>query len=498
MTRADVPEAAPLVAVVGGGLTGLAAAWRLLAAPGRRRVVLLEQSPRTGGALHRVALPGPAGDGGAALDVGAEAFLARRPEALDLVAELGLGADLVHPDATRAAVASRGGLHPMPAGTVMGVPGRAALGGLSPLLTPAEVTRVAAEPGAPAPVAADDVALGAFVAERLGEAVVDRLVEPLLGGVYAGHARQLSLRACVPALWPAARDGVRLLDAAPDPATSSAPVFGGLRGGVARLAETLHARLVAGGADVRTGAVVRSLERLPAGDGPRWRLGLGAVASREALDVDAVVIALPAARAARLLADEVPAAAAALGGVQTASVAVVAAVLPAGTLDALAPPGLSGVLVPPVEARLVKAMTFSSRKWGWVGVGAGGRDVVRLSVGRAGHEADLQRDDDDLAAAAVADAGAVLGGDLRPDGLLLRRWGGALPQYAVGHGDLVARAAGAAAAAGGLALAGAAHEGVGVPACLASAARAAAAVLADLGDRRPGSGPDEAGATMRP
>ncbi len=507
MTRAGAPAGEPVVAVVGAGLSGLAAAWRLLAAPGRRRVVLLEQSPRTGGLLHRVPLPGPAGgstagpdDAGAWLDVGAEAFLARRPEALDLVAELGLGSDLVHPDATRAAVASRSGLHPMPPATVMGVPGRSALAALSPLLTPDEVARAAAEPVAPAPVAGDDVALGAFVADRLGDAVVDRLVEPLLGGVYAGDARRLSLRSCVPALWPAARDGVALLDAVPvpAPATPAAPVFGGLRGGVARLAETLHERLVAGGADVRTGIVVRSLRRLPAGDGPRWRLGLGASTSREHLDADAVVLALPAARASRLLAADVPAAAAALAGVQTASVAVVAAALPPGTLDALTPPGLSGVLVPPVEGHLVKAMTFSSRKWRWVAEAAGGRDVVRLSVGRAGREADLLRDDDDLVAAAVDDAAAVLGGALRPQGLLLRRWGGALPQYAVGHPAVVARAGQAAAGAGGLALAGAVHEGVGVPACLASASRAAAAVLADLDDRRPGSGRADAGATMRP
>jgi protoporphyrinogen/coproporphyrinogen III oxidase len=482
----------PLVAVVGGGVTGLAAAWDLLRAPGRRRVVLLEQSPRVGGVLLGVPLDGSAEP---FLDVGAEAFLARRPEALDLVHALGLRGDLVHPSTSRAAVLARGRLHPLPTGTVMGVPGRSALAGAAAVLGEDGAARAASErvDGPMDVTDVTDVAVGPFVAGRLGRAVVDRLVEPLLGGVYAGRADRLSLRATVPSLWPAARDGLPLLDAVAALTAGAGeggdrPVFGGLRGGLGRLARELAARVVADGGHVRTGTAVHAVERRDDGTGG-WRLRLGPAWGDEVLDADAVVLALPAARAARLLRGAVPAAAA-LGDVATASVAVVSGALPGGTLDGVLPGGdASGVLVPPVERRLVKAMTFSSRKWAWVREAAGGRDVLRLSVGRAGDQADLQLPDDDLAAAAVADAEAVLGRALPMADVRVTRWGGALPQYAVGHVDRVAEVRAAVAAAGRLAVAGAAYDGVGVPACLASARSAVRAVVADLGDPAATMGP---------
>jgi oxygen-dependent protoporphyrinogen oxidase len=181
-----------VVAVVGGGISGLTAAWRLATAPGAPRVVLLEAAGRTGGALQRVRVGGA---DGVVVDGGAEALLARRTEALRLAAELGLGGDLLPPATTRAAVASRGALHPVPRGTLMGVPGDP--GALAGLLEPPEVERARVEVLGP-PVDGD-VAVAGWLSARLGAAVVDRLVEPLLGGVYAGTAAELSLRATVPA-----------------------------------------------------------------------------------------------------------------------------------------------------------------------------------------------------------------------------------------------------------------------------------------------------------
>jgi oxygen-dependent protoporphyrinogen oxidase len=467
---------APLVAVVGGGISGLTAAWRLAQAPGRRRVVLLEQGPRTGGVLLRRPVPGWP-DPDLRVDVGAEAMLARRPEGLWLVAELGLDHLLEHPATTRASIWSRGRLHPMPAGTLMGVPGRPEA--LRGLLTDAEVDRVAAEPAQAGPPVPDDVDVAGWVGGRVGPAVVDRLVEPLLGGVYAGHADRLSLRATVPALWAVAAGGgsvVEAVAARAETAAAGTPVFAGLRGGVAQLAEALTARLSEGG-DVRLNACVHALQARPGGG---WRLLLGARPAPEVLDVDAVVLALPAGRAARLLADVVPAAAAELGTVRTASMALCTAVLPPCTLDDLVDGDpLSGVLVPPVERRLVKAMTFSSNKWAWVQHAAGGHAVLRLSVGREGEEQLLQRPDDDLLAAALADGAEMLGRPLRPLAAMVTRWGGGLPQYGVGHLDLVARVRAAVAEHPGLAVAGAAYDGVGIPACIA-AAEAAAEVLTDL------------------
>lgn len=455
------------MAVVGGGVSGLVAALRL--ATSGARVVVLEQTARLGGVLRRGEV------GGVVVDLGAESLLARRPEAVALVREVGLGDDLVHPATARAAVWSRGTLHPMPAGTLMGVPSDP--DSLTGLLTAAEVARVRAE----APVRhGADVDVATAVGGRLGAAVVERLVDPLLGGVYAGRAEALSLRATVPALWPAVRDGRPLVDAARAAADAGAavsgPVFAGVRGGVGRLPEALADAVRRAGGEIRLGACVQELRRRGTG----WSLHLGPAGRGEELRVDAVVLAVPAPAAARLLAGPAPTAADRLRAVRVASLALVTAVLPAGTLDA-AGEGLSGVLVPAVEGRLAKAMTFASRKWDWVREAADGRDVLRVSVGRAGEVVPLQRPDDDLAAAALADAADLVGVALVPEAVRVTRWGGGLPQYDVGHLDLVAAVRADLGGAPGLAVAGSVWGGVGVPACVATAEAAAAGLLAQLG-----------------
>jgi len=473
----------PRVVVVGGGIAGLTAAWRLASAPGEREVLLLEATGRTGGPLQRAELAD-----GLLVDVGAESLLARRTEATGLAAELGLGGDLVAPATTRAAVASRGALHPMPKGTVMGVPGDP--GALAGLLTAEEVARAQHEQVGP-PISGD-VAVAAWVADRLGPAVVDRLVEPLLGGVYAGHSAGLSLRATVPALWPAARDGAPVLDAVRATAARAGAaqgagtaagggVFAGVRGGVARLAEQLTAALPRVGVAVRLGARVRSLAPAPGGRG--WRLQL---AGGEVLAADAVVLAVPPGPASALLEAVAPVAAAGLAQVPTASLALCTLLLPPGALDAAtddAGAPLSGVLVPPVEGRLVKAMTFASRKWSWVGEAAGGAEVLRLSVGRHGEAEALALPDAELLAAAAADAAQVLDLELAPTASLVTRWSDALPQYGVGHVERVEQVRAAVAEHPGLAVAGATYDGVGVPATIASAGRAASQVLEHLAAR---------------
>lgn len=463
----------PPVVVVGGGISCLAAAWRLVTSEGAPTVVLLEQGRRTGGVLQR--RPLAVGSREMVLDVGAEALLARRPEATDLLREVGLGDDIVHPLTSRAAIWSRGRLHPMPTGTVMGVPGDPEA--LQGLLTDDEVDAVVAETGRTHDVVQDDVDVASWVAGRVGPAVVDRLVEPLLGGVYAGHASRLSLRATVPALWPAARDGTGLLEAVNRTTTRGTPagagptpVFAGVSGGVARLAETLHAGLVERGVQVRTGACVQALERR----GNRWRLHLGPAGRGDVVEAGAVVLAVPARRAARLIAAASPSAARGLAAVMTSSMAVCTVVTDAGTLDGL---DLSGVLVPPVEGRLVKAVTFSSRKWAWVADAAGGRDVLRMSVGRAGEEQALQLPDSQLLAAALRDVELLLDRPVPVLASAVTRWGGALPQYEVGHVDRVAQVRDEVSRLPGLALAGSTYDGVGVPACIASADRAVAEVL---------------------
>jgi oxygen-dependent protoporphyrinogen oxidase len=446
--------------VVGAGIAGLAAAHELAAAGDD--VLVLEGSPSVGGKLRRAEVAG------VTVDVGAEAMLNRRPEAVDLARSLGL--DLVHPATISSRIWTRGALRPLPR-SVMGVPADLDELGRTGLLSEAGVARARAEVLAPAPT--EDVSVAAFVADRLGEEVVDRLVEPLLGGVYAGHARSLSARATVPQV-------VALLDREPSlvraaatvPRAHDVPVFAGLAGGVAALAERLATD---GGFAVRTGATVRELRRTPEG----FELVVGPTADPEVLTADRVVLATPAAPAGRLLHDVAPAAAAVLTEIEYASMAVVTLAFRLADVDAVgALRDASGFLVPPVDGRAIKAATFSARKWEWVREAGAIADVVHLrtSIGRHREEAVLQRPDEELVAISLADLADATGLAAAPVDSHVQRWGGALPQYAVGHLDRVARIREDVARVPGLAVCGAAYDGVGIPACIASARKAVAAL----------------------
>ncbi|HEY4626455.1 MAG TPA: protoporphyrinogen oxidase [Blastococcus sp.] len=441
--------------VVGAGITGLAAAfeWR------RRRpddeIVVLEAGDRIGGKVHRVMLAGHW------YDTGPEAMLARVPEAVGLVEALGLGHRLVAPATTSASVVLPDGRHPLPPGTVLGVP--ASADGLEGFLSPEGVARVRAERELP-PVTLDgDVAVGHLLRERLGDEVVDRLVEPLLGGVYAGRADELSLTATMPALaahLPAAGSVLGAAAAARDAGARSrgdddGPVFVTVADGIGALPAALVA---AARAEVRLRTPAHGLRRTAAG----FELSIGPVAAPEALTADAVLVTAPAPKAARLLAEVVPAAVQPLRGIPYASMAVVAMAFPAQHVDAG-----SGLLVPPVTGRLVKGVTVSSAKWPHL---AGDALLVRSSVGRFGGESELQRPDDDLTAAVVSDVAELLGLS-RPEPLETRlvRWGGGLPQYLVGHQARVNAIRAAVSEVPGLAIAGAAFRGVGVPACIRDA-----------------------------
>ncbi len=214
-------------------------------------------------------------------------------------------------------------------------------------------------------------------------------------------------------------------------------------------------------------------------------LTVGSAASPERVDADAVVLAVPAGPAARLLADLAPVAAAELGAIDHASMAVVTLAFRASEVAA-GPAGAgpldgrsSGFLVPPVDGRRIKASTFSFAKWGWVreaGRGAvEGEDLLllRTSLGRHREEAALQASDEELVAASLADLADATGLTARPVDTHVQRWGGGLPQYAVGHLDRVARIRADVARVPGLAVCGAAYDGVGIPAVIASAHRAA-------------------------
>lgn len=421
-------------------MAGLAAA-RQLADDGAD-VVLLEGSSRLGGKLVLGEV------GGLTLDLGAESILARRPEGLDLIHAVGLDDRVVNPRTIDAAIWTHGALRPMPP-TVMGIPVSAELNGI------AEVTAHVVD------VPKGDVSVAEFVGARLGADVVDRLVEPLLGGVYAGHADQLSLQATAPQIAALGSDLLAGATRARAEATAAGPVFAGLVGGVGQLPDA-----VAAGMEVRLDATVREIARMNDG----WRISLGPTTDVEVIDVDAVVVAAPAPAAARLLAEVAPDAAFALAAIDYASVALVTYVFD----DRPSFEG-SGFLVPPVDGTFIKAATISSNKWGWVA--DTGRTVIRASVGRAGEATLLQSDDADLTTRALADLRTAFGRLPDPLDSHVQRWGGGLPQYAVGHLDRVDTIERDIATVRGLEVCGAAYRGVGIPAVIASGQAAARRLL---------------------
>ena len=494
----------PHVVIVGAGIAGLAAAFFLRNAP--VRVTVLEGSPRLGGklAVSEVA--------GVAVDAGAEALLMRRPEGTGLISDVGLGDQLVTPGTTSSAIWTRGAMRPLPQRQFMGVPADLASEGdlaRSGVLSAEGLARAREDLDRPATPWDGDTAVAAYVGARFGAEVVDRLVDPLLGGVYAGRSEELSFAATLgplataaPAHRSLAEAAASLLPAPPEPQRpgqaavappNRPPVFTTLADGLGTLPAVLAE---ASGAVIRTRATVRELARTAAG----WRLTVGSAAAPEEITADAVVLALPARPAGRLLAG-VPgasSAAAALSGIEYASMAIVTLAYPrsrfpaaqgtrgeqARAEQARAEEGRgeeahrSGYLVPAVDGRAVKAVTFSTVKWPHLAdPGRAGHDgpvdLIRCSLGRIGEEGVLLRDDEELVALAVADLAEATGAQGAPLDTRVTRWGGALPQYTVGHLDRVASIRAGVAAQPGLAVCGAAFDGVGIPACIGTARSAA-------------------------
>jgi oxygen-dependent protoporphyrinogen oxidase len=501
-------NAQPHVVIVGGGISGLAAAFFLR--DQAVRVTVLEGSPQLGGKLRVSEIAG------VAVDEGAEALLVTRPEGTGLIADAGLADQRVTPGTTSSAIWTRGALRPLPRRQYMGVPSDMAELARSGVLSADGVTRARQDLELPPTARDGDVPVARYIAARFGAEVVDRLVDPLLGGVYAGRSAELSFDATLPRLAAVSgqhrtlTEAVRSLLPPPPPAERAAEqetpgsgsraagsVFTTLAGGLGTLPDILGK---ASAAAVRTGAMARELSRTDRG----WRLTVGSAAAPEHIDADAVIIALPARPAGRLLA-KVPGASAAVtafGEISYASMAIITLAYPRSAFPSsehgaqgrsapgagLAALGWSGYLVPAVDGRAVKAATFSTVKWPHLAAapapGAEALEIVRCSVGRIGEEVLLQRDDDDLASLAAAELTEATGVRGAPMMTRVTRWGGALPQYTVGHLDRVARIRAATATQPGLAVCGAAYDGVGIPACVATARSAVDQVLAFLSARR--------------
>jgi oxygen-dependent protoporphyrinogen oxidase len=484
------------VVVVGAGVAGLAAAHEL---SGRVVTTVVEAGPRAGGKILTTPFAG------LAVDCAADAFLARVPDAVELCRRLGLGDELVTPAATSAQVLRGGRLRRLPTGLVLGVPTDLDALAASGLVSPAAVARaaedLARDPADPVELAASraDESVGALVRRRLGDEVFETLVDPLLSGVNAGRADELSVAAGAAQLAAAARADTSLVralraqvaraggGAGPGPSSETAfvaagaagcrpaPVFLTVVGGMGRIVERLVARI--GAHRTRVGAPVAILERAPGNGaggyrlaGPGWPGGGGAD-----LRVDGVVLATPAPVTAALVRPASPAAAGLLEAIDYASVALVSYAFRADEVGR--PLDASGFLVPRAAGLLLTACSWSSSKFAHLG----GDGVVRLraSAGRHDDQRQATLGDDRLADRLRDDLATTMGLTVPPIETRVSRWPASLPQYRPGHLERVdAIEAALAEALPGVHLAGAAYRGLGVPACIASGRAAARAALA--------------------
>jgi len=444
-------------AVVGGGISGLVAAYRLRVTAGPdTTITVFDPADRLGGVLRTERI------GGQPLDVGAEAFIARRPEVPALLAELGLAGRQIGTTGARPLIYSQRRLYEMPIGTLQGIPADPLT--LTGLVDDAAITWMLDERNRPfswRPGA--DPSVADLVGDRFGEQVVARSVDPLLAGVYAGSSATIGLRSAAPTLAAVLDRGARNLTdavreavagAGPPPLTGS--VFGAVDGGYTVLVDELVRR-----ADIRWAQVaVRQVNRAPRGwelvddEGQRWL-------------ADAAVLAVPAPRLPSLIEGVAPRTEAAARRIAVASTALVALALPGG----VPMPEQSGVLVASGESLRAKAITLSSRKWGR----RGNVELVRLSYGRFGDELARSAGDEDLLSWASQDLATVFGVNVEPVDCHVHRWIDAMPQYGPGHPELVAELR--AGVPPTLAVAGGYLDGIGVPACVAAATRAAASVV---------------------
>ncbi|WP_409238081.1 protoporphyrinogen oxidase [Streptomyces sp. PA5.6] len=475
------------VIVVGGGISGLTAAWRLRA---DAEVTVLEGAARIGGKLRTGTLAG------VPVDEGAESLMALRPEAVRLAQEVGLGDALCDPAPTPTTLWSNGALRPLPPGHVMGIPTDPDLMAGTGLLSDEGVARLRHEEALPAKPLTEDASVAEYLIGRLGQETVDRLVEPLLGGVYAGRPDRLSLRAVLPRVAAVAERGEPLLEALRGMRTPGGGAFPradaprtvpvqGLRGGTGRLPLAVAA---ASGARVLTGTRARELQRTPGG---RWRVLAVTGDGPLLLEADAVILAVPAYEAAELLRPHAPLADADLGAIQHASTAVVTLAFPRARALTRAPgsgpghapgevfPEGNGFLVPAVDGRALKAATFLSNKWRWQREGAPDVFLLRTSIGRVAEEHRLAVPDRHLVRSSVIELHQALGSIGEPVAARVTRWERGLPQYGVGHIERVARVRAAVAKLPGLALCGAAYDGVGVAACVATGTAAARQITED-------------------
>ncbi len=475
-TRRKIPR----VAIIGGGITGLAAGHRLselaLAREMPVEVTILERAERVGGPLRTIVRDG------FVMETGTDSFLTEKPWAAQLARRLGLESELIptRSEFRKTYVVRHGRLVEIPVGFSLLAPMHLWPVITSSLFSPWGKLRMALEPIIPKREKGEDESLASFVTRRLGREVLDRVAQPLAGGIYTADPNELSMRATMPRFVEMERRhgslmrGMRAAEAArvtQQRGTSGArwSLFLTLRGGVSTLANALASRLEG---SIRRGADVASVER----NSDTWRITL---ADGSQVEADALICAAHAYTAARLLRRIESSLADHLGYLTYASAATVN--LTWRFADFPKPPDAFGFVVPSIEKRKIIAGSFSSLKF--EGRAPEGFVLARVFLGGVLQSDMMKLSNDEMVTAARDEFRGLLGVTAAPGMTEVQRWPAAMPQYAVGHLDRVTKIEEAVARIPDLFLAGAAYRGVGVPDCVHSGESAAEAAFERLASR---------------
>jgi protoporphyrinogen/coproporphyrinogen III oxidase len=460
------------IAVVGGGIAGLAAAYRLIELAPQAQVTLFEAADRVGGVLQTER------HGGYLVELSADNFITNVPWGVDLCRRLGLSEQLLPtaPSQRRAMVVRGGRLLPIPEGFQLLSPSRAWPVLRSPLLSWRGKLRLICEPWVSRRRDAGDESLASFARRRLGREVFERLVQPLVSGIYTADAERLSMAAALPRFVEMERVSGSLTRAAwreasqPENEVASSGARYGLfvapRDGMSSLVERLECRLRERG--VQRGPGVTQLSVTD----NQWSIAAG----QQSSEFDAVILALPAYAAATLLRGVNHVLAERLQAIPYASSAIVA--LGYRREQITRPMDGFGFVVPSIEGKRLLAASYSSIKFS--GRADEGRVLIRVFLGGAERPEQLDLDDESLVELATGELAELLGARGRPELTRVVRWPRSMPQYHVGHVDLVDRIEQLASHSPTLALAGNAYHGVGIPNCIHSGEQAAERILAAL------------------
>jgi len=465
------------VAVIGGGITGLAAAQRLVSRSEAVKVVLFESSRRLGGIIRTEAADG------FLMELGPDSFITNKPAAIQLCEEIGIASQLIPTDSAfrRSLVLRKGRPEQVPDGFMLMAPSKTWSILTSPILSIAGKLRLLSEAFVPRRTTDEDESLGSFVRRRFGQQTLERLVQPLVGGIYTADPEKLSLKATMPRFLEMEQSYGSVIKATraeqrqdKDQSSGSgaryglfATVAGGLSEMVAAVENTL---LQSGRVDIRLGTEITKIEQTMASDS-RWSVQLR---DQPPMTFDDVIVTLPTHSAARILTTTIcPELLAALRGMEYASSAIV--VSGHRLSDFTHPMDAFGLVVPAIEQRKVLAVSFSSRKF--PDRAPSGQILLRTFVGGAMQPELLENDDDSIAGFVNEELRAILGMKCEPMFSEVIRYNNAMPQYHVGHLDRIAQIESLVHETPGLHLAGSAYTGVGIPDSIASGWAAAENVL---------------------